>query len=212
MTQREGSKALAGAFSFNDMDVTTRAFVIDTDVTTTAGDLSLTATRSGDLITLAAGIAACSGERQHQRRRLSPLNMILNDTRAYLGRVVGDDFGNVTVNASDNSRIIAIGGGVAVGGKAGVGAGVGANLLGTDDRCSDRSTSAPRSRTRHSTIGGYQARRDRDEREPVPRPPHLRDRRGHRGRAGPKQRSASAPTSRSTSRSTTPRRTSRAAP
>ena len=131
-TQKQGAKALAGAFSFNDLDVTTRAFVIDTDVTTTGGDLALTATRSGDLITLAAGMSGSNGNDSISVAGSFSLNMIFNDTRAYLGHVVGDVKGNVTVNASDNTRIIAIGGGVAVGGKAGVGAGVGANILGTE--------------------------------------------------------------------------------
>ena len=176
-TQKNGAKALAGAFSFNDLDVTTRGFVIDTDVTTTSGDLALTATRSGDLITLAAGMAASNGNDSISVAGSVSLNMVFNDTRAYLGHVVGDVKGNVTVNASDNSRIIAVGGGVAVGGKAGVGAGVGANILGTAD---DPTITRAAIENSSLTIGGYEARRDRDERESGERPAHLRRRRGHR--------------------------------
>jgi hypothetical protein len=132
--EREGSKALAGAFSLNDLDVTTRAFVIDTDVTTTTRDLALTATRSGDLISLSAGMSGAAGSDSISVAGSVSLNIIFNETRAYLGRVVGDVSGDVCVDASDTSRIIAVGGGVAVGGKAGVGAGLGANVLGSDDR------------------------------------------------------------------------------
>ncbi len=131
--ERPGSKSLAGAFSFNDLQVDTRAFVLDSRVTTT-GNLSIVAQRSGDLVSVAAGLAGAVGNDSISVAGSFALNMILNVTEAYLTGVVADVGGDVAVKASDSTRIIAVGGGIAFGGKAGAGLGVGANILGTDER------------------------------------------------------------------------------
>ncbi|MCB2040473.1 MAG: hypothetical protein KDH48_06615, partial [Rhodoferax sp.] len=132
-TSENNSKSLAGAFSYNEIGATTLAYVLDTHVTTTDA-MQLGARRSGDLVSISAGGAFTNGDDGIAIAGSFSLNMVYNDTQAYLDGVDADIGGNLTVRTSDNARIIAVGGGVAYGGKAGVGLGVGANILGSDAR------------------------------------------------------------------------------
>ncbi|MCR9293765.1 MAG: hypothetical protein NXI32_13655, partial [bacterium] len=135
-----GSTSLAGAFSFNFLDVDTHAFILDTSIHAlndqdgqTDNDLLVSASRTGDLWSIAAGGAISTGDGGTSIAGSVAVNQITNDTQAYLVGVEADVLNNASITATDTSRIIAIGGGLALslGGKTGVGLGVSANILGS---------------------------------------------------------------------------------
>ena len=127
------STSLAGAISVNVLDNSQRAFILDTAIQTLTGDLRVEAARKGPMISVSAGAAGATSQKGIAVAGSFSANVLLDETEAYMEYVnKAVVAGNTTVKASDTARIIAIGGGIAYGGKAGVGLGFGLNLLGTD--------------------------------------------------------------------------------
>ena len=99
-----------------------RARSLSTPTSTTTGAISVTATRSGDLITISAGLAGAAGNDSISVAGSFSLNVIFNETEAYAGaRRRRRSAATSRSLHSDSSRIIAVGGGIAFGGKAGAG-------------------------------------------------------------------------------------------
>ncbi len=127
------STSLAGAISVNVLDNSQRAFILDTAIETLTGDLRVEAARKGPMISVSAGAAGATSQKGIAVAGSFSANVLLDETEAYMEYVnKAVVAGSTTVKASDEARIIAIGGGIAYGGKAGVGLGFGLNLLGTD--------------------------------------------------------------------------------
>src|SRR5262249_30197154 len=126
----DNSGTFAGAFSLNQLNGTTLAFVDGPTlrVRKEPGDeeekLTLTATREGDLIAAAAGIGAQLADQNAVTVAGSVgVNLITDDTEAFLRavnttRVLDpDEFdveGATSLSATDTSSILSIGGGFAI--------------------------------------------------------------------------------------------------
>ena len=126
-TGSQSANALAGALSFNNLDVDTRAYVLDTDIT--SHDLSVTSERSGDLITVSASGAASTSANGLSLAGSISVNRLDNTTHAFLQGANIHAGGAGTVSALDDSGIIAIGGAAAIGGATGVGFSIGFNEI-----------------------------------------------------------------------------------
>ncbi len=123
----QSTNALAGALSFNNLDITTQALLVDTEVA--CNSLVVDAKRFGALVTVSAGAAgATSGNGKTVAGSVS-VNRLVNTTAAYLEGATVDAVGAGTIAALDTSDIIAIGGGAAVGGATGVGFSIGFNQI-----------------------------------------------------------------------------------
>jgi hypothetical protein len=124
------SAMFAGALSVNTLTLTTLSFIdgaelkVRTDPGEADDKLTVTATREGDLIAAAAGIGGqVAGGSSVTVAGSVSLNTITTDTEAYLRdvnvtRVLGsnefDVEGSTSLDASDTSAILAIGGGLAI--------------------------------------------------------------------------------------------------
>ena len=109
----EDKKALAGAISFNNLNIATRAFLLDTAVT--AGALVVDAERRGDLITVSAGAGLSAGGNKGTTVAGSvSVNRVISSTRAYLQGTRINATGDGTVTAQDQSQITAVGGGIGI--------------------------------------------------------------------------------------------------
>ncbi len=125
------SLGIAGSISANFIDNDTKAFVSGT--TLDAASLSLLAIEKGGIRSLtAAGSGAPLKEGIAVAGSIS-VNAIIDTVEAYLlGATATLDEGS-SIKARNESQIWAIGGAVAYGGKGGIGVGIAANVMGTDD-------------------------------------------------------------------------------
>ncbi len=149
------SSAIAGAFSLIIIDQTTRALVFG-PVLDISGDMTVSATRDGFAITLSIGAAGnFTGGKTTIAGNIS-VNVLTSATEAIVDSVTGSVDGGMAVEATDGLELIAIGGGIAVGGKTGIGASVGANVIDADVVAALRSDHAASSTaaTTNLTIGG----------------------------------------------------------
>ena len=123
----QNTSALAGALSFNNLDVTTRALVVDTRVT--ARDLNLDARRTGNLITISAGAAFNATTNGAAVAGSISFNRLVNHTESFLDGTNINASGAGAFIALDESSIVAVGGGAAIGGAVGVGFSIGLNEI-----------------------------------------------------------------------------------
>ena len=126
---QEGSYGIAGAVTVNIINNDTLAYVHNSNLVD-VGVLTLKSESTGTIIGVAAGLSG-SANGIGIAGSVS-VNVILGDTYAYLD--AGSDVDNATsvsIHAKDTSSIIAVAGAIAYGGKAGVGAGVAVNYVGT---------------------------------------------------------------------------------
>ncbi len=118
---------LAGSYSQNTLVGETEAYI--QAVTISASSLSVTAERGGDLFALTAGAAGATTQSGIAVAGSVSINSITNTTTAYLLDDNATIGGTVDVSAQDQSMMWVIAGGVAYGGRAGVGAAVADNEL-----------------------------------------------------------------------------------
>ncbi|HRZ91728.1 MAG TPA: hypothetical protein P5022_02355, partial [Candidatus Paceibacterota bacterium] len=127
-SEGKSSVGIAGGFAINVEFGKTEAF-IDDAARLVAEALTIDAERSGWTVSLAAGLAAAAGSKSYAVAGSFGVNVITCDTTAALRNMDADDevdvSGDVTLNALDDTNIIAIGGSAGFGGKAGVGVAVG---------------------------------------------------------------------------------------
>lgn len=128
------SKGIAGALMFNGIFDTTQADMANTDFTITGDSLSLSANNDSDIYSLSAsgGIAPSGTGAAGQ----VSVNMLKNNTEAYIDqsqvKLNGPMVFGTSVSAADNETIVAVGGAVGYGGKAGIGASFGVNIMDND--------------------------------------------------------------------------------
>lgn len=130
----QSANALAGALSFNNLDVDTRALLLDTEVV--SNRLTVDAKRAGNLIAISAGAAGTTSGKGATIAGSVSVNRLINTTEAYLAGVEVDVAGNGEISALDTSEIIAIGGGMAIGSAVGIGFSIGFNEIASDTRAS----------------------------------------------------------------------------
>ncbi|MCU0548576.1 MAG: DUF4347 domain-containing protein [Leptolyngbya sp. Prado105] len=128
------SVGIAGSVSVNTLTGTTNAFISGTatggqKLALIASELSLKATRSGDLFALSASGSGAPGKNGIAIAGSVSVNRITNTTQAYLDGVQAAITGSVLLDAQDSTHIFAIGGAASLSGKAGFGAGVGVNII-----------------------------------------------------------------------------------
>ena len=102
---------------------TTRAYVGPNANVTAGGSLSITATASEDLLTIAAGFA---GGGEVGVAGSATVNVLSETTTAYVGpssTITTTNNGNFSVAASDTTSVISVAGSLAASGEAGVGVG-----------------------------------------------------------------------------------------
>ena len=110
---RPGSKSLAGALSINDLVVTTRAFVVDTAIEAT-GDIAVSASRGGELVVIAVGLAGATGPDSLTVAGSVSVNVVENTTEAYVEGGALSAGGDIAVAAAAPVTIVAVAGAVAV--------------------------------------------------------------------------------------------------
>ncbi|MGD8843793.1 MAG: hypothetical protein PVJ83_10000, partial [Gammaproteobacteria bacterium] len=123
----QSANALAGALSFNNLTIGTRAFILDTEVD--ADNLTVSASRTGQLLTISAGAAGSTGNQGIAVAGSVSVNRLVNATKAYLDGSSVDVGGDGTISATDESDIFAFGGGIAISGSTGVGFSIGFNEI-----------------------------------------------------------------------------------
>lgn len=130
-TNSEQSAGIAGAFSSNVVDATTQAFVRGGVLLYIAADsLDVKAEFSGQIHSFTAGGAAATSTGSVAVAGSVSVNILLMDTQAYVQTVEADLHADSAVTATNQSEIWALAGGVAYGGKAGIGAAVAVNMIG----------------------------------------------------------------------------------
>lgn len=123
---------LAGAFTLNLADFTTEAFISSPRQTFVKGGLELSATRTGGFFSLAASGAGSASREGFNLAGSVGVNQTRNTTSATIEDSLVQVTGEVALNASDESDIIAIGGAAQFGAQSGFGAGVTANKIRND--------------------------------------------------------------------------------
>ena len=128
-TGQHGTFGLAGAVTVNLINNDTLAYVHNSTLDN-VGVLTVNSESTGNVIAVAAGLSGAANGTGLAGS--VSVNIILGDTRAFLdaGSAVGSAT-SVSVHAWDTSSIVAVAGALAYGGKAGVGAGVAVNYIGT---------------------------------------------------------------------------------
>jgi len=113
---------LAGAFSWNDLTRITQAYTQDTTIDAT--NLDVNALSDDLLIGVSAGGSGAKPTSKNINLAGSVnINFVDNDTLARIGEdTIATVAGNVLVDGQTHTRIIGVAGGVAISGKAGVGA------------------------------------------------------------------------------------------
>jgi hypothetical protein len=125
---KSGTNAgLAGSYSQNTLLGDTEAYI--DGVVIVASSLSVTSERTGDIFALTAGAAGATTQKGLAAAGSVSINSITNTTKAYLFNDYATVSGSVAVTATDQSLLWVIAGGLAYGGKAGVGAAIADNEL-----------------------------------------------------------------------------------
>ncbi|UCD79969.1 MAG: LEPR-XLL domain-containing protein, partial [Desulfobacterales bacterium] len=132
------SLGIAGSFSKNELDGTTKAFVSGAAIE--MGGLALSATRTGDLFALTAGGALAPEKKGIAIAGSVSLNRIENETETYLDQVhatvkAGASLpGDISLSSLDTSGMLVIAGSLSYGGKVGIGASVAYNKIDNSTR------------------------------------------------------------------------------
>jgi len=125
---------LAGSFAYNEITLTTKAFVDGANLLI-GGDLNVEATLPAEsaFVTLSAGLAGTFNQPSDVTgvnvAGSFSYNLLDLTTTAKIDSSTLDVTGSVTVKATDQSHIVAIGGAAAVGATSGFGLGVGINEI-----------------------------------------------------------------------------------
>ena len=125
------SKGIGGSFMLNKVNETTQAAANNATIVMTGTDasdaLSLDAVNDSDIVSIAAsgGVAPLASGIAGQ----VSLNITDNDTSAYVNQSIIHAANDVFITAKDDASIKAVGGAVAYGGVAGIGASVAVNLM-----------------------------------------------------------------------------------
>src|SRR5262249_55242267 len=125
-----GNFAVAGSASVNTLFADTRAYVRHVGLDATS--LSVEATNTGVIATLAAGVAyaAASASKSAAVGGSVTVNQTRNITEAIVDDVTATLTADSDVHATDESLIVSVAGAVGFGVKAGVGAAVAVNTIG----------------------------------------------------------------------------------
>ncbi|MBM4068701.1 MAG: hypothetical protein FJ271_07120 [Planctomycetes bacterium] len=119
--------AIAGSFTWNTIHSDTQAYIANTILQ--ANSITLEATRSANLISITAGVAAATGTSAVGVAGSVSLSFVTHTIAAYIKdskTTVADD---TDLTATDRSLLITVAGGVGYGGKAGVGAAAAVNVV-----------------------------------------------------------------------------------
>ena len=123
---KKGSLGLAGAVTVNLVNSTTHAFIENSSLTN-VGAVTVNATATGTTLAIAAGFGGSpNGVGVAGSVAINTMN---TDTQAYFNNSSIVDSTSLSVTASDTTSIIAVGGAIAFGGKAGIGAGFAYNYI-----------------------------------------------------------------------------------
>ncbi len=154
---------IAGAIAFNNLDRTTRAYASDGTLSARAypqadprgppfgGNLTVTATDSGLLVSVSAGFGLATGQGPATAFAGSvSVNRVITLTEAILDSVDVTASGAVTVTASDTTDMWVVGGGIAVSTGAGEATGVGISIA--YNQIASTTRAAIRGMRRHTTI------------------------------------------------------------
>jgi len=145
------STSLAGAFSFNQLDIETRAAATGAQLTTPAG-VTLDADHVGSLFSFSAGGAGAPTTNGKAGAGSVSINRIVDSTGAILDAVQVTSSGDIGLHATDDAQMIVIAGAGSYGANKGVGASIALNgiasdtqaaILGTDARSAIGSAAAP---------------------------------------------------------------------
>jgi len=124
------SVGIAGSLSANVLTSKTVAFIAG--ATVQAGSVTIEARREGGIRSLtAAGSGAPLKEGIAVAGSIS-VNVVLDDVEAYMSGVDATVDGNCSITATNEVFIVAVGGAVGFGGRAGVGVGIAINVMGAD--------------------------------------------------------------------------------
>ena len=131
-TSSKSNLGVAGAFSYNEINDTTYAYL--SGATLTTSQLDVTATHSGIIVSLTAGAAgaplASTGPEAGGVAGSVSVDVVLPDTEAYVQDATVNLIGDSNVVAQDQTQIWSIAGALGFGGEGGYGVAVAVNLIG----------------------------------------------------------------------------------
>ncbi|MCO6455093.1 MAG: choice-of-anchor D domain-containing protein [Pirellulaceae bacterium] len=105
--------AVAGSFSYNDLTLTTEAFIAAAQITAT-GDVTLDATNDTDSLAVSAGLAGALAKSAVTIAGSFSWNEVTSSVEAYLDQVTLSTTAELGLTADDKSRVSGDGGGVAI--------------------------------------------------------------------------------------------------
>jgi autotransporter-associated beta strand protein len=105
--------ALAGSFSYNELNLTTEAFIVGPTIEA-ASDVTLDATSDGSILAVSAGLAGAFGKSGVTVAGSFSWNEIDNTVRAFVDRTVMAQLTNLELSADDTSTVQADGGAASI--------------------------------------------------------------------------------------------------
>lgn len=124
------SVGIAGSLSANILTGQTSAFIAE--ATVYAGSITIDAQRKGGIRSLTAAGSGAPLKSGIAVAGSISVNVVLDDVEAYLSDVNAIVGGDCSITAQSEATIIAVGGAVGFGGRAGVGVGIAINVMGDD--------------------------------------------------------------------------------
>ncbi len=125
----QSSFGLAGSLASNAVISETQAYVDDT-VLSNVGGLTVDARQDGTVFSVTAGAAGAPRTSGTAVAGSVSLNVVLNDTLAFVEDSRLNSTGDMAISATDTSKIWSGAGALALGGKAGVGVALSLNMIG----------------------------------------------------------------------------------
>ncbi|MDZ7965043.1 MAG: DUF4347 domain-containing protein [Nostoc sp. DedSLP03] len=132
------STGIAGSVAVNIVSGETKAYIVGKNaiageqLSLTANSLTLAANRTGDIFSIAAGGSGAPGTQGTAIAGSVSVNNLTNTTESYIDGGVLVLLTDILVKAKDDSDIFAIAGAIGYGGRAGVGAAIGVNIINND--------------------------------------------------------------------------------
>jgi Domain of unknown function (DUF4347) len=129
------STGIAGSVAVNIVSGETTAYISGKNATTgsqltlNANSLAVEALRTGDIFSISAGGSGAAGSQGTAIAGSVSVNNITNRTKSYIDGAVLVLLNDLFLKARDESDIFAIAGAIAYGGRAGVGAAIGVNII-----------------------------------------------------------------------------------